>query len=164
MPTEAEYEAIRCLVRERLQIDLRRPEIRLTSIGFAALRATRQWRMPPRRVSWDWTKLVKRRGGGHFEIAVWWDETLCGLAYGKSGSSWLSMNYLEGCPFPHPLKGRIIPIAVTALEAQALALGVSETRLIDPFIELQDRYMARGYVRVAERGVPLYLSRRRPIP
>lgn len=164
MASEAEHEALRQSVRERLQLDLRRPELRITGISFEALQATRRWRMPPRRVSWDWTRVVKRRGGGHFEIAFWWDGVLCGLAYGKAGADWLAINYLEGCPEPHSLKGRILPLAVAALEAQALAQNLPETRLIDPFEEVEDRYSARGYARVAPPGLPVYLFKRRLIP
>lgn len=164
MASEAEYEALRQSVRERLQLDLRRPELQITGISFAVLQAARRWRMPPRRVSWDWTRLIKRRGGGHFEVAFWWNATLCGLAYGKAGPGWLSINYLEGCPLPHPLKRRILPLAVAALEAQALAQNLPETRLVDPFEEIVDRYLTHGYARVAPAGLPVYLFKRRPIP
>jgi hypothetical protein len=164
LASEAEYEALRRSVRDRLQLDLRRPDLRITGITSAVIQATRLWRMPPRRVSWDWTRLVKRRGKGHFEVAFWWGPSLCGLAFGKVGPDWLAIHYLEGCPEPHPLKGQILPLAVAALEAQALAQSIPGTRLVDPFVEIEDRYIERGYARVAPPGLPVYLFKRRPNP
>lgn len=163
MPGEREHETLRASVRSALTADLGRAELRLTGITFAATEAARAWTMPPRRVSWDWVSLIKRRRSGHFEVALWWEAQLCGLAYGKAGLGYLAMHYLEACPYPHPLKRRVLPLAVAALEAQALAQGLPETRLVDPFAEIEDRYLKRGYARVAEPDAPVYLVKRRAL-
>jgi hypothetical protein len=79
----------------------------LRPIGTAALEAFRVW--SPRRVSWPWPEMTgswRRAHPDRFELAVWRDGILCGLALGRPAPSaaHMSLYYLEGNPDPdHPL-------------------------------------------------------------
>ncbi len=64
----------------------------------------------------------------------------------------------------HPLRGRVIPIALAVLEAQVLAADAAEARLLAPFPELVPLYEARGYRRVADRPDLDYLRKQRTAP
>ncbi|TXN73434.1 hypothetical protein [Methylobacterium sp. WL6] len=164
MPTNSEYQAARDLARELVQLDLRTPGLRLTGIGSDAIKATLRWERPPRLVSWDWFKVIKRRHGGYLELAVWHDETLCGLAYGPAGDRWLSIERLEGNPYPHPLKGRVTDIAIAVMQTQAVAMDLPQTRISDPFEELIPHYRRRGYVNLVKSVDSRYLTKGRGAP
>lgn len=76
----------------------------------------------------------------------------------------LCLARLEGDPDPtHPLKGRVVDIAVAVLETQALILGIPETRLESPDPGLVERYRRLGYEWLVETGAPRYLRKVRTI-
>lgn len=159
----AEWEVLRELVRSRISDDLRRhvPALRLTSIDTAALNAAKPWRLA-QAVGWEWPAVVKRRRANRFDLAIWANVTLCGLAYGPADTSWVAIGFLQGNPDPaHPLRGRVIPIALAVLEAQVLAADAAEARLLQPFPELLPLYEARGYRRVVDRPDLDYLRKPR---
>lgn len=164
--TYAQWEGLRKLVRVQVGDGLRRqaPELRLTPIDLAALNAAKPWRAA-QAVGWEWPAVIKRRRANRFDLAIWHGEILCGLAYGPADAAWVAIGFLQGSPDPtHPLRGRVIPIVLAVLEAQMLAAGADEARLLSPFPELVPLYEARGYRRVADRPDLDYLQKQRIAP
>lgn len=164
--TYAQWEGLRELVRARVGDTLRRqvPELRLTPIDLAALNAAKPWRAA-QAVGWEWPAVIKRRRANRFDLAIWHGEILCGLAYGPADAAWVAIGFLQSNPDPaHPLRGRVIPIALAVLEAQMQAANAAEARLLSPFPELVPRYEARGYQRVADRPDLDYLRKQRTAP
>lgn len=164
MSAYADQDDLRSLARGVAEADLRllSPALRLGPIRAAALRAALPWRAA-RAVGWEWDRVVKRREPSRFELAIWHGDTLCGLAYGPAAPEWVAIAYLQGNPDPaHPLKRRVVDVAVAVLEAQALAAGAPETRLLRPVPELVEHYGRRGYRRAVapEAGLD-YLRRLR---
>ena len=157
--TYAQWKGLRELVRVQVGEGLRRqvPELRLTPIDLAALNAAKPWRAA-QAVGWEWPAVIKRRRANRFDLAIWHGEILCGLA----DAAWIAIGFLQGTPDPaHPLRGRVIPIALAVLEAQVLAADAAEARLLSPFPELVPLYEARGYQRVADRPDLDYLRKQR---
>jgi hypothetical protein len=99
------------------------------------------------------------------DLAIWYGDRLCGLGFGPGIEEWVAIKFLERDPDKaHPLKGRIIDIAIQVLEVQAGSQGAAEMRLLDPFPELVERYKARGYDCLAEQPGVDYLAKKRVNP
>ncbi len=62
----------------------------------------------------------------------------------------------------HPLKGQVIPAALTALLTYATVLGRGEMRLVEPLALLVPIYEACGFLLVEARGERPYCVRRVP--
>ena len=141
---EARYRTIRLAAlhaAEALAASAFTMPVRLTGIGPEALDiAHYDWAVHPnRRCQWPWRKMIadfRRAEPARFEVAIWTDDILCGLAIGRTRADHCRMDYLEASPTPHPLKGRIVPIAAGAAIAYATALGKKELRLVDPLPEV----------------------------
>ena len=140
--------------------------IRFTTITSATLGAwQKQWaEHSARSVAWPWTDMLadyRRHHPSRFELALWSGDVLCGLAVGRTGSAYCSIEYLEGSPLAgHPLKRQVIPAALTALLAYSAVLGKGEMRLVEPLAPLVPIYAARGFVLVEPRGERPYCVRR----
>ena len=125
--------------------------IRLTSIGLGALEAyQQQWEgHPNRRYSWPWPGIVsgiRRDEPSRFEVAVWSNDVLCGLAVGRTRMDYCRVDYLEASPDPdHPLKGRVAIVASGAAIAYATALRKNEVRLMNPLPTVVPHYLALGF-------------------
>ena len=105
----------------------------------------------------------RRHHPSRFDFAVCSGNTLSGLAIGRTGSAYCSIEYLEGSPVVgHPLKGQVIPAALTALLAYTTVLGRGEMRLVEPLALLVPIYKARGFSLVEPRGERPYCVRRVP--
>jgi hypothetical protein len=142
---ENRYRALRHLAFQKAEATLGSAGIKadLSAVDATALDAFAEWRN--RRVGWPWADMVPdwRRGyPERFEMAVWSDDTLCGLALGRPspGPSHLALYYMEGAPPRHRLKGRVMTVVLTALRAYAITLGKKELRLVEPFPELIPTY------------------------
>lgn len=160
--TYAEYEAVRRAVRERVALDWRTPGLRLDGISHEALRTARGWKRPPRLVDWDWQRIVKRKSGADLDLAIWHEDTLCGIAYGQAKPDWLEIGWLEGSPHIHPLKGQVIDLALAVLRTQAIAFDIPETRLKNPIEPLREGYRHRGRTDLVAVADAVYLCRRKP--
>jgi hypothetical protein len=102
----------------------------------------------------------RRSEPSRFELALWSDETLCGLAVGKVRLGYCGVNFLEGSPIPgHPLKGLVIPAVLTCLTAYAKALGKREIRIFDPLPEMMSRYEALGFVLATLKDKSRYVGK-----
>jgi hypothetical protein len=164
--TSAEWDELRDLARRNVEADRRRrdPDLRLGPVDAAALRAADGWLGPERVADWDWRAVTKRRRDARFDLAIWHAGRLCGLGFGPVegvlGMGRACLEYVEGAPRPHPLQGRIIPIALLALEEFARIMALPEVRLLGPSRALVPVYEAFGYEAVAGGPGTVYLRKR----
>ncbi len=136
-----------------LRPDLIGTPLRLTTIDAWALHAWEQQWKPNFRGGdggWDWRR--ERFGydntPARFEIAVWSENMLCGLAIGKpsKASTFLAVNLLEGSPVSdYPLKGAIRFCVVETAIAYAEQLECQELRLIRPLVGALPLYLDMGF-------------------
>jgi hypothetical protein len=164
---ENRYRALRRLAFQEAEATLGSAGIKadLRTIDATALEAFAEWRN--RLVGWPWADMVPdwRRGyPDRFDLAVWSDDTLCGLALGRPspGPSHLALYYMEGAPpRHHPLKGRVMTVVLTALRAYAIVLSKKELRLVEPFPELIPTYCSPdvGFQLVTPRREAPYCRR-----
>ncbi len=169
---EARYSGLRLAALVRAG-DLFAPAIAPVPASFATITAAtldawrEQWAgHPARSVAWPWDAMVadyRHHHPSRLDFAVWSSNALSGLAIGRTGSAHCSIEYLEGSPVVgHPLKGQVIPAALTALLAYATVLGRGEMRLVEPLALLVPVYEARGFLLVEQRGERPYCVRRVP--
>jgi len=138
------------LAAERWPID----GLRLNPIDPAALAAFQDgWREHwARMTDWDWAEAEHRTPKG-FNVAIWHNDELCGLASGKlTGSKALRLDYLEGRPGGHPLKGQIIPLVLTCADAYRILTGSKELKLYDVWEPLVPVYKDHGFELAPESG------------
>ena len=122
---EARYSGLR-LAALVWAAELFEPAVAPVPVRFAAITGAtlgtwrEQWaRHPARPVAWPWNAMVadyRHHHPSRFDLAVWSGDALSALAIGRTGSAYCSIEYLEGPPMVgHPLKGQVIPAALTAL-------------------------------------------------
>lgn len=139
---------------------------RLLSISSTALEQAAAWEASGLRVvHWDWTQAASdyRKRPNRFELAIWSsDGILCGLALGRCspGAQYASIEYVEAAPGDHPLKGRVIPAALSALAIYAEVIEKTEIRLIEPTEALIPIYEQYGFALESPPGQRQYMSRR----
>ncbi|WP_157212501.1 hypothetical protein [Herbaspirillum sp. CF444] len=119
----------------------------------------RYWRNHPQRlVSFDWFGSIKKTlDNSHprrLEFAFWKNKILCGLVVGRisKGGQWLSVTHIEGYPdASHPLKGKIIALALFAADVYSVATKSEargfqpRVRLLDPVPQVIAAYQNLGY-------------------
>ncbi len=164
---EAKYRELRRLAFQAAGEDLvaAGASAELRAIDAAALVAAGQW--TGRRVAWPWHVLAadwRRNHPPRFEVAVWRDAVLCGLALGRpaSAAAHLSVYFLEANPdHANPLRRNVARVALGAARRYALVLGKTELRLIDPLPVLVPFYCspALGFELVAPGTEAQYCSR-----
>lgn len=114
---------------------------------------TQTWSENPRTKpdgNFDWAKLrdvyyhkkFPYNNPRMIDIAIWEERQLCGLSIGgiPKEKNYISIDYIEGCPIEHSLKGHILDILLTVIEQYARILEISELRLNDPVEALIERY------------------------
>lgn len=103
-----------------------------------------------RRYKWDWSTIRKKRVHvpARFELAVSVGATLCGLIIGKPsrGRKHLSISYLEGAPFDHQLKRRLLDILLDGAMEYAFATRCTKVVLWDPVAKLIPVYERAGFM------------------
>ncbi|MBY3418606.1 hypothetical protein HFN87_35935 [Rhizobium laguerreae] len=149
------YYAIRKLAYEAAEITLSEVyglPVQLTEIDDDALEAFEEhWlHHPYRRYDWEWRDVVEswENRPSHFEVAIWCNAYLSGLAVGKvsDGKLVLSIYLLEGSPVEtHPLKGLVRFCVVEAAEAYATILGCDELHLRQPVDGALPLYFDMGF-------------------
>jgi hypothetical protein len=88
----------------------------LRGIDAVAILAVGQWR--GRRVAWPWHLLAydwRRSHPARFELAVWQDTVLCGLALGRPApaAKHLSMHFMQAAPHhANPLRRNVARITL----------------------------------------------------
>ena len=162
----AEYETARASALRKaseLVAELGLPvPARFTVIDHQALAAwSEQWPFPrptgaPPGWNWAEERAAMQNTISRFEVALWSDRTLCGLAIGKpsSGDSHLAVRLIEGNPDPaHPLKGQVLRPLLIAAEVYALALQKRELHVDKPLPAVVPLYAALGF-EIAREGKP----------
>ncbi|MFM2044959.1 MAG: hypothetical protein RLY86_3535 [Pseudomonadota bacterium] len=121
---------------------------------------------PPDRAwsDWDWSREVRawRRHVDCFEVAIWSDNHLCGMALGKPSDARnnMSVYLLQGSPVPnHPLSGQVLPIILESAASYGYALGCRELRLVKPLDGPMSRYQSMGFRLVNARSSAPYCVR-----
>lgn len=106
---------------------------------------------------WDWAllreqyyfKKYRYAPQRRIDIAIWEGEIqpLCGLALGgvAKDMSFVTIDYVEGAPANHPLKGHILDIVFTTVKRYAMILNIHELRLNDPVDGLICHYESLGF-------------------
>ena len=108
-------------------------------------------RHPERKVDWDWkfgAQMYRKRYPNRFELAIWHNNTVCGLSLGRpsyNGTS-VRLDFIERVSGANALKGRVTPIAVTAYEVYARLIGATQVRIIKPADALITYYSSLNYV------------------
>lgn len=159
---EARYSGLRLAALVRAA-ELFEPAVAPALVRFAAITAAtlnawrEQWaRHPAWSVAWPWDVMVadyRHQHPSRFDLAVWSGNALSELAIERTGSSYCSIEYLEGSPVVgHSHKGQVIPAALTALLGYATVLGKAEMRLMEPLAPLVPVYEACGFLLVEPRG------------
>ena len=167
---EARYSGLRLAALVRAA-ELFKPAVAPTPVRFATITAAtldawrEQWAgHPARSVVWRRNAMAadyRQHHPSRFDFAAWSGDTLSGLAIGRTGSAYCSIEYLEGSPVVgHPLKGQVIPAALTALLGYTKVLSRSEMRLVEPLAPLVPVYEARAFLLVEPRGEPPYCIRK----
>ncbi|MGG7554935.1 hypothetical protein [Pseudomonas sp. ES3] len=111
-------------------LDLSR--VRFEAISAQALNAFERWDDP--HFSWGEVVRWKAREPLALDLAIWFDEVLCGLCFANPNNSRQRIRIvrLEGCPGGvHALKNRIAPLAILVIEQYAQIIG-------SRFIEVQE--------------------------
>jgi len=168
---ENRYEAIRDEVRSVIQSEMPymdKKNIKLTAINQTALVQAKLWATSPeRKVDWDWIdghREYSFRYPKRFEMAVWHGNTLASLNLGRPthNGTRMRLDFVEARATSNPLKGRIVPIVLSAIELYARYIGASEARIIDPINENLEQYYSRfGYTLIKQKGAntPSYLRK-----
>lgn len=101
--------------------------IELRPIGKEELIAHLEWVSSPHTFDWALIATYKFRKHHSFDFAIWHNDVLCGLCCASSEyADDVDIEYLQGNSDPgHPLKGEIIPTAVTVLRAYAAVLDAN---------------------------------------
>lgn len=141
--------------------------VRLTSIDGPALRIWKsRWQpnLPEAVADWDWERLHAGYANDayRFEMAIWSDEELCGLAIGKpsNGGTFLRVDVMQGAPILHPLKNLVRLFVVDTAIAYADCLDINELRLMRPLEPLWAIYGAMGFDLAGRTQRPPYCSLR----
>jgi hypothetical protein len=136
--------------------------IRLGPITDAAARS---WSATAQNPTFPWPTLQRQFSPyiDRFEVAVWGDGQVCGLAYGRpsKGAGNVTIHFVERVGgVNNPLKGYIIPIVADTATAYAHLLGKEAVKVKDPVPEAVASYMAVGFVPAPSIGRVTYLERR----
>lgn len=125
------------------------------------------WRdHPARRVAWPWPEMLarfRRDYPARFELAVWREGRLRALALGRPSASPLhcAVHYIERDPDPGgPLRSRVVPVVLEALQSYAETLGKAELRLMEPLPGLVAYYQRFGFNLVTPKREAQYLVRK----
>lgn len=145
----------RSRVQPEVQVDISE-SVRLAPIDKDTLDVAKAWRkkyltpkMQNREPGWKWEdEYYKRvRRSSFVSLAIWSNQTLCGLMMGQVSDGRLNatIHFLEGEPEGNPLKGHVVDIATRFIEAVGALVGCQTVSISRPFPELIRYYKAYGY-------------------
>lgn len=166
---QQKYSGLRDLIYKDVPLQLGIPMLRLTPINTTALRAKNQWpdvsREPPNG-GWDWdswTSYFKSRHKKFFDVAIWHGNELCGLVLGRLSRNNVKvrLELIEGSSVSgHPLKGDVVYIGLSAIEAFGAVVGAEESLIIDPVEGVIPAYNSLGYqLRFGGKRIGRYMSK-----
>jgi len=165
-----QYHEIRKKVYQKVETELTdrfQKSIQLTHININALKAWReQWcprlaerkRFTEEELLWNWVNTIREMSNvpNRFELAIWSDNILCGLAIGKpsKGPAHNAIYRLQGSPIRHPLEGKIMTIAIKTGTEYAKALGKKNLILVEPLEHLVKIYQRHGFTLKTSKHYP----------
>ena len=113
---------------------------------------------------WDWAQLAQDAYTvpAAFHLAIWCGAQLCGLAVGRPSKARrrLTIAVLEGAPYPHPLRGKILDLVLITAEVYGRSLGSQLLRLEQPIKPMLAVYQRRGFTLAGDIDIPTYCERR----
>src|SRR5471032_489680 len=125
-------------------LDLSR--VRFEAIDAQALDAYEQWE--DAHFSWNEVVEWKAKEPLALDIAIWFDEALCGLCFANPNNSRqrLRIVRLEGRPGEaHPLKSRIATLAMIAIDQYAQIIGSQYIEVQEPLEGAISIYQQLGF-------------------
>lgn len=138
-----------------------------TAIQFAPISdaAIRCWRDDATNPIYPWDELKSDFCPyiNRFELAIWGNGRVCGMAYGRpsKGASNLTIHFAERwMSDSNPLKGFIAPIIADVANAYAIILEKRFVRIKDPVDDAIPAYLSLGFVHAEPIGRVRYMERR----
>ncbi|CAG8865232.1 hypothetical protein PS726_04964 [Pseudomonas fluorescens] len=121
-------------------------KVRFEPIDTRALNAFVLWEDP----HFSWNEVVgwKAREPLALDIAIWFDDELCGMCFANPNNSRLRMRIvrLEGRPKEaHPLRNRIATLALIAIEQYAQLIGCRFLEVQEPLVGAVSIYQQLGF-------------------
>lgn len=137
--------------------------LRLSAIDNICLS---RWHANPAHWNYAWDEWVThfRRQPSRFEVAIWRQDELAGLAIGRvsDGPDNVTIHCLERCRNHTVLKGWIASIITDVAESYGKALGKQRVKLKDPVKEAIPHYEALGFSLAENVKTTTYYARRIP--
>ncbi|WP_213937233.1 hypothetical protein [Pseudomonas sp. dw_612] len=121
-------------------------QVRFEAINAQALDACERWEYP--HFLWDEVIGWKAKEPLSLDIAIWFDEELCGLCFANPNNSRQRIRIvrLEGRPgAAHPLKRRIATLAMMAIDRYAQILGSKYIEVQEPLEGAISVYQQLGF-------------------
>ncbi len=148
---ESYREKARISATEALPVELKN-QVRFDKIDFKALVQAKAWESSPlRQLDWDWTgeyDLYSFTNPKRFELSIWHRHELCALSMWRPtwNGSRLRLDSIEAAPNNHPLRSKVLPLTVLALEEYAEQIGAHEIRIMEPVNErVRAYYVSMGF-------------------
>jgi len=145
--------------------------VSLKAVDTLSMVQAKNWELSLNRsddASWSWSEGFKQYAFRHpkrFDLAIWYaDAQLCGLSLGKptyTGSR-LRLDVIEGAPWNHPLKSKIVEITISTAEVYADLIGADQIRIMRPVNSQVIRYYEKfGFILKQGKAsnTPTYLWR-----
>jgi hypothetical protein len=127
---------------------LRPLQISVEPISVDAVRMAANWGECGSMYPWADALRWKSRDRRGFDISIWAGTELCGLCYATPRASAICMKIvlLEGQPDQnHPLKGRVMALALAAVDAYARMMGCSTIQIQEPAPGAVPCYLKSGF-------------------
>lgn len=127
-------------------VDVDHSRVRLEAIDAQALSAYEEWFDP--HFSWQDVVRWKAKEPLGFDLAIWFDQELCGLCFANPNQSRLRVKIvrLEGKPDnDHPLKSRVATFALTAVTHFARIIGSTQIEIQEPLPGVISLYRQLGF-------------------
>ncbi|MBP2171671.1 hypothetical protein J2125_004967 [Erwinia toletana] len=122
------------------------------------------WRSHPERqkITFNWLRHHNKRRD-RLDVTIHCLGELCGIMLARHSRRRINVNlrYVESSPYPHPLAGYILPVALIIAESFADAYGAMQVTVSQPDRALVPHYRQQGYELTAadrsreKRGCPI---------
>lgn len=133
------------------------PEVRAAGVDISALRldpitvaAINAWHLWQEAIPYPWECIPdwKRKDARGLDLAIWYEDELCGLCYATPRESTVCIKIvlLQGhTRNTHPLRGWIAPIALRTTEFYARMVGCDEIEVQEPDAGAIPYYQKLGF-------------------
>ncbi|KAF1033705.1 MAG: hypothetical protein GAK37_00059 [Pseudomonas sp.] len=120
--------------------------VRFEAIDSSALDGFQTWDSPC--FSWDDVVQWKAKELMYFDVSIWLARELCGLCFANPNHSRLRMRVVRleaSSNKDHPLRGRITPLALIAVNHYASIIGSQTLEIQEPEPEAIPTYQKNGF-------------------